>query len=164
MGQAPGCLTAKLVEILQASLKPKATIVVPMIDDGGSCRQARCRPPLTLAGLHCGLSRQKSSEFEYACHPSHPLVYPVFFTGQPLAVSQMHRSSAGRNPAAASQEQAFCIAGSKPGERLFYFTTWPAGLNVETGWRQVCGRADMCLYDGSPIFIRRQRDFPIMPA
>jgi len=137
-------VTAKLTEI-SASLKPNATVIVPLIDDGeavaGAVPGAR-----TLAAFVADYSA-RAVEFEPLPF-SHPL-YILFSSGTTGIPKCIVHSAGGMLLQHLKEHRLHC--GLNPGERLFYFTTcgwmmWNwlvSGLSVG---------ATLCLYDGSPFY------------
>jgi len=137
-------VTAKLVEIA-ASLKPNATIIVPMLDDGEAVARA-VSGAQTLAAFTADYT-DKPVEFEPLPF-AHPL-YILFSSGTTGVPKCIVHSAGGTLIQHLKEHRIHC--GLEPGERLFYFTTcgWMMWNWLVSG---LAVGATLCLYDGSPFY------------
>jgi acetoacetyl-CoA synthetase len=136
-------VTAKLVEIA-AALKPGATVIVPMLDDGAA-----------VAGAVEGAATLADFIADYPAKPvsfeplpfAHPL-YILFSSGTTGIPKCIVHSAGGTLLQHLKEHRLHC--GLEPGERLFYFTTcgWMMWNWLASG---LAVGATLCLYDGSPF-------------
>jgi acetoacetyl-CoA synthetase len=98
----------------QPALKPKATVIVPLLDDAQSVAGCRGRAPRRLR-ISSPISRQSRHLRAAAVRPS--ALHPVFLRHH--RHSQMHRAFGRRHPVAASQGAPPALRRLEPGERLF---------------------------------------------
>ena len=137
-------VTDKLVEIA-ASLKPNATIIVPMLDDGEAVAGA-VSGAQTLAAF---IADYPAKEIEFEPLPfAHPL-YILFSSGTTGIPKCIVHSAGGTLLQHLKEHRLHC--GLEPGERLFYFTTcgWMMWNWLVSG---LAVGATLCLYDGSPFY------------
>jgi len=137
-------VTAKLVEI-SASLKPNATVIVPLLDDGESVAAA-VPGAVTLAAF---VADHPVAPVVYEKLPfSHPL-YILFSSGTTGVPKCIVHSAGGTLLQHLKEQRLHC--GLEPGERLFYFTTcgWMMWNWLASG---LAVGATLCLYDGSPFY------------
>lgn len=134
----------KLVEIA-AVLKPKASIIVPMLDDAKAVASA-VPGGVTLADFVADYPA-KTVEFERLPF-SHPL-YILFSSGTTGIPKCIVHSAGGTLLQHLKEHRLHC--GLEPGERLFYFTTcgWMMWNWLVSG---LAVGATLCLYDGSPFY------------
>ena len=136
-------VTAKLVEIA-AALKPNASLIVPMLDDGHAVAAA-------VAGawtLEDFIADHPARAVEFERLPfAHPL-YILFSSGTTGIPKCIVHSAGGTLLQHLKEHRLHC--GIEPGERLFYFTTcgWMMWNWLASG---LAVGATLCLYDGSPF-------------
>ena len=136
-------VAAKLAEIASA-LKPKATVIVPMLDDGEAVAAA-VPGAVTLAAFIAG---HQARAVEFTPLPfAHPL-YILFSSGTTGIPKCIVHSAGGTLLQHLKEHRLHC--GLVPGERLFYFTTcgWMMWNWLASG---LAAGATLCLYDGSPF-------------
>lgn len=137
-------VTTKLVEI-SASLKPNATVIVPLLDDGESVAAA-VPGAVTLSAF---IADYQALPVVYEKLPfSHPL-YILFSSGTTGVPKCIVHSAGGTLLQHLKEHRLHC--GLEPGERLFYFTTcgWMMWNWLASG---LAVGATLCLYDGSPFY------------
>ncbi|AKI02080.1 acetoacetyl-CoA synthase [Hoeflea sp. IMCC20628] len=137
-------VTAKLVDI-SASLKPAATVIVPLLDDGEAVAAA-VDGAVTLAAF---VADHAAAPVVYEKLPfSHPL-YILFSSGTTGIPKCIVHSAGGTLLQHLKEQRLHC--GLEPGERLFYFTTcgWMMWNWLASG---LAVGATLCLYDGSPFY------------
>ena len=137
-------VTAKLTEIA-ASLKPSATVIVPMLDDGKAVAAA-VEGAVTLSDFIADYSARPVT-FEPLPF-AHPL-YILFSSGTTGIPKCIVHSAGGTLLQHLKEHRLHC--GLEPGERLFYFTTcgWMMWNWLASG---LAVGATLCLYDGSPFY------------
>ncbi|MBU4528913.1 MAG: acetoacetate--CoA ligase [Hoeflea sp.] len=136
-------VTAKLSEI-SASLKPNATVIVPLLDDAESVASA-VAGAVTLPAF---VAEYPAKAVEFEPLPfSHPL-YILFSSGTTGIPKCIVHSAGGTLLQHLKEHRLHC--GLEPGERLFYFTTcgWMMWNWLASG---LAVGATLCLYDGSPF-------------
>ena len=136
-------VTAKLAEI-SASLKPNATVIVPLLDDAEAVASA-VPGAVTLAAF---IAEYRARAVEFEPLPfAHPL-YILFSSGTTGIPKCIVHSAGGTLLQHLKEHRLHC--GLVPGERLFYFTTcgWMMWNWLVSG---LAVGATLCLYDGSPF-------------
>lgn len=137
-------VTAKLSEII-VSLKPWATVIVPMLDDGEAVASAV--PGAVTLQAYIADCTARPVEFEPLPF-AHPL-YILFSSGTTGIPKCIVHSAGGTLLQHLKEQHLHC--GVMPGERLFYFTTcgWMMWNWLASG---LAVGATLCLYDGSPFY------------
>lgn len=133
----------KLIEIA-AALKPTATVIVPLLDDGEAVAGA-VDGAVTLAGF---IAAFPATAVSFEPLPfAHPL-YILFSSGTTGVPKCIVHSTGGTLLQHLKEHRLHC--GVTPGERLFYFTTcgWMMWNWLVSG---LAAGATLCLFDGSPF-------------
>ncbi len=133
----------KLIEIA-AALKPAATVIVPLLDDGEAVASA-VDGAVTLAGF---IAAFPATAVSFEPLPfAHPL-YILFSSGTTGVPKCIVHSAGGTLLQHLKEHRLHC--GVTPGERLFYFTTcgWMMWNWLVSG---LAAGATLCLFDGSPF-------------
>ncbi|WP_394690718.1 acetoacetate--CoA ligase [Hoeflea sp.] len=129
---------------IAATLKPEATVIVPLLDNAQAVADA-VEGAVTLADFIAAFPA-KAVTFEPLPF-AHPL-YILFSSGTTGIPKCIVHSAGGTLLQHLKEHRLHC--GTKPGERLFYFTTcgWMMWNWLVSG---LAAGATLCLFDGSPF-------------